>query len=118
MCLFLCWQSRPSSQHSNGEDGQQQLGTTKGVVGAKVSQLAHLFQSRSKEEASTTQIAVPPVSPTASVPFPVVAPPTATVVGGRTKPSSRSETDKETHQDVKEKMMTTTLLTFFPIYLF
>lgn len=107
-----CFQSRSSSQHSNGEDGQQQqqqqqqLGTTKGV-GAKVSQLAHLFQSRTKEEASLTNnapstniAAVPPVSPTASVPFPVVVTPTATVVGGRSKPSSRSETDKEAHQEV------------------
>uniref|UniRef100_A0A0P5TUY7 Neurabin-1 n=1 Tax=Daphnia magna TaxID=35525 RepID=A0A0P5TUY7_9CRUS len=86
---------RPLSQHSNGEDGQQSA-TAKSVVGAKVSQLAHLFQSRSKEDvAAANAAAVPPVSPTSSVP--VAAPPTAV---SRTKPSSRSETDKETaHQD-------------------
>lgn len=100
-------QGRPLSQHSNGEDGQQSASTAKSVVGAKVSQLAHLFQSRSKTEesgaTSPNAAAVPPVSPTSSVPLPVAAPlPTAAVVGGRTKPSSRSETDKETttHQDV------------------
>ncbi|XP_059351791.1 uncharacterized protein LOC130689486 isoform X2 [Daphnia carinata] len=84
---------RPLSQHSNGEDGQQSA-TAKSVVGAKVSQLAHLFQSRSKEDVAA---AVPPVSPTSSIPLTVAAPPIAV---GRTKPSSRSETDKETtHQD-------------------
>lgn len=110
--LIFSKQGRPLSQHSNGEDGQQSA-TAKSVVGAKVSQLAHLFQSRSKEAeaaipiaTTTTTIspsaaAVPPVSPTSSVP----APPTAAVVGGRTKPSSRSETDKETaaHQDVNNR---------------
>ena len=97
-------QSRPLSQHSNnGEDGQQ-LGTTKVVVGAKVSQLTHLFQNRSKEEVSTTAV---PLSPTAaSVPVAATAP--AIVVSGR------SETDKETaHQDV----MPSPKLNFFFFFL-
>lgn len=93
--LVVALQSRPVNQHSNGEDGQQQQ-TTKGVVGAKVSQLAHLFQNRTKEESVTAVVVPPPLSPVS--PTAPVAPPA--IVVGRTKSSSRSETDKETHQEV------------------
>ena len=101
--------SRPLSQHSNGEDGQQ-LWTDKVFVGAKVSQLVHLFQNRSKEEVSTAAV---PLSPTAA-PVPVAATAPAIVVSGRTKSSSRSETDKETtHQDVMPSPKLNFFFSFF-----
>lgn len=50
---------RPSSQQSNGEDALHAK-----PVGAKVSQLAHLFQSRSREDVSTLGATSPvPASP-------------------------------------------------------
>lgn len=106
-------QQNRSQQHSNGDDGPQQLATTKGVVGAKVSQLAHLFQTRSKEEITISTTTTTTTSNISSVvPLPV-SPTTANntnntsssnnVTGPRVKVSSnRTETDKDVHQDVTQ----------------